>query len=50
MQLKLNGENKLLSWSTIPETQWRLLMIVGEKEMYATSHALEQKYQKLVTF
>ncbi|WP_255202949.1 ATP-binding protein [Vibrio natriegens] len=47
MQLKLNGENKLLSWSTIPETQWRLLMIVGEKEMYATSHALEQKYQKI---
>ena len=47
MQLKLNGENKLLSWSTIPETQWRVLMIVGEKEMYATSHALEQKYQKI---
>ena len=47
MQLKLNGENKLLSWSTIPETQWRLLMIVGEKEMYATSRALEQKYQNI---
>lgn len=47
MQLKLNGENKLLSWSTIPETQWRLLMIVGEKEMYATSRALEQKYHNI---
>ncbi|MDV6249670.1 ATP-binding protein [Vibrio sp. EA2] len=47
MQLKLNGENKLLSWSTIPETQWRLLMIVGENEMYATSRALEEKYHNI---
>ncbi|WMN89797.1 ATP-binding protein [Vibrio parahaemolyticus] len=47
MQIKLNGENKLLSWSTIPETQWRLLIIVGENEMYATSRALEQKYQNI---
>ncbi|KOO04155.1 ATP-binding protein [Vibrio nereis] len=47
MQLTLNGENKLLSWSTIPETQWRLLMIVDENEMYATSHALEEKYQNI---
>jgi signal transduction histidine kinase len=47
MQITLNGENKLLSWSTIPETQWRLLMIVGENQMYATSRALEQKYQNI---
>ncbi|MBR9872954.1 MAG: histidine kinase [Vibrionaceae bacterium] len=47
MQLTLNGENKLLSWSTIPETQWRLLMIVDENEMYATSRALEEKYQNI---
>ncbi|WP_417877010.1 ATP-binding protein [Vibrio sp.] len=47
MQITLNGENKLISWSTIPETQWRLLMIVGENEMYATSRALEQKYHNI---
>lgn len=47
IQLTLNGENKLISWSTIPETQWRLLIIVGENEMYATSRALEEKYQNI---
>ncbi|MBR9786661.1 MAG: histidine kinase [Vibrionaceae bacterium] len=47
MQVTLNGENKLISWSTIPETQWRLLMVVDENKMYATSRALEQKYQNI---
>lgn len=46
-QITLNGEKKLISWSTIPETQWRLMVIVDENKMYASSRALENKYQNI---
>ncbi len=47
MQVQLDNANKLVAWSTIPETQWRLLLIVDENKMYAASRQLEQKYQNI---
>lgn len=46
-QITLNGASKLISWSTIPETQWRLLLIVDENKMYSKSRSLEEKYQHI---
>lgn len=43
----LNGENKLAAWSTIPETNWQLILIVDENQMYAESRMLEDKYQNI---
>ncbi len=47
MQITLNGMNKLVSWVTIPETHWQLLMIVDENKMYAASRSLEKKYRNI---
>ncbi|MCH1919264.1 ATP-binding protein [Shewanella sp. A3A] len=46
-QIQLNGATKLVVWSTIAETQWQLLMVVDEAQMYAESHALENKYRRI---
>ena len=47
MQTVLHGERKLVAWSIIPQTHWRLLMVVDEEKMYAETHALEHKYQQI---
>ncbi|MBD0785544.1 histidine kinase [Vibrio sp. Y2-5] len=44
-KLVLNNENKLVSWVTIPETNWKVLFVVDENEMYRESMALKEKYQ-----
>lgn len=46
-QLQLNNANKFVAWSTIPETQWKLLLIVDENKMYHDSRLLEEKYQNI---
>ncbi len=46
-QLQLNNANKFVAWSTIPETQWKLLLIVDENKMYHDSRSLEEKYQNI---
>lgn len=46
-ELTLNGKNKLASWSTIPETNWKLLLIVDEDNMYAESRELEDKFENI---
>ncbi|PWI33957.1 histidine kinase [Vibrio albus] len=46
-ELVLDGNKKLASWSTIPETNWKILLIVDEDDMYAESRALENKFQTI---
>ncbi|MFV0448813.1 MAG: ATP-binding protein [Vibrio sp.] len=46
-KLVLNNENKLISWGTIPETNWKVLFVVDENEMYQKSMALKDKYQSI---
>lgn len=45
--IRFNGENKLVAWSTIPETKWQLLLVVDENQMYAESRNLENKYTNI---
>lgn len=47
MHTTLHREAKLVAWSMIPQTHWRLLIVVDEEKMYAESHALEHKYQNI---
>ncbi|WP_188746825.1 sensor histidine kinase [Marinobacterium zhoushanense] len=42
--LSLNGRSKLATWATIPNTGWRLLIIVDEAELYADTHAVKQRF------
>ncbi|WP_052074462.1 sensor histidine kinase [Shewanella mangrovi] len=47
IQTMLHGEQKLVAWSSIPQTKWQLLIIVDENKMYAESRALENKYRHI---
>jgi signal transduction histidine kinase len=42
----LNGK-RIVSWATIPETGWKLLITVPESEVYATSNSLAERLNKL---
>lgn len=42
----LNGK-RIVSWATIPETGWKLLITVPESEVYATSTSLAARLNKL---
>jgi len=46
-KLVLNKENKLVSWATIPETNWKVLFVVDEEKMYEDSLKLKNKYQNI---
>ncbi|WP_165311502.1 sensor histidine kinase [Vibrio ziniensis] len=46
-KLVLNNESKLVSWGTIPETNWKVLFVVDEQEMYQESMELKDKYQSI---
>lgn len=46
MHTDLNGK-RIVSWATIPETGWKLLITVPESEVYATSTALAARLNKL---
>ncbi len=46
-ELTLNGSDKLTAWATIPETEWKLLLIVDEGDMYAESRALEDRFRNI---
>ena len=42
----LNGK-RIVSWATIPETGWKLLITVPESEVYATSTSLAARLNRL---
>ncbi len=46
-ELTLNGSDKLTAWATIPGTEWKLLLIVNEGDMYAESRALEDRFRNI---
>lgn len=46
-KLVLNQQNKLVSWATIPETNWKVLFVVDEEKMYQDSLKLKNKYQNI---
>lgn len=46
-KLVLNNKVKLVSWATIPETNWKILFVVDEQKMYQESIKLKEKYQNV---
>lgn len=46
MHADLNGK-RIVSWATIPETGWKLLITVPENKVYATSHSLASRLNTL---
>lgn len=46
MHADLNGK-KMVSWATIPETGWKLLITVPESNVYATSQSLATRLNTL---
>ncbi|TWH75942.1 PAS domain-containing protein [Azomonas agilis] len=47
METQLNGSKKLISWHTIPQTGWRLLMVVDEHAIYFETEILSQHYKHI---
>lgn len=45
--VQLNARDMLLAWSTIPSTDWRLLTIVREQDVYAQTNALSDRFREL---
>jgi len=46
MHVDLNGK-RIVSWATIPETGWKLLITVPENKVYATSQSLASRLNSL---
>lgn len=46
MHAELNGK-RIVSWATIPETGWKLLITVPENKVYATSQSLASRLNTL---
>lgn len=43
----LRNRKKMIAWTTIPETHWKLLTIVDEKEVYAETNNIAAQFQKI---
>jgi PAS domain S-box-containing protein len=43
-EVELAGRKQLVSWSAIPQTGWKLLMVVDEANIYRETHRLARHY------
>ncbi|WP_447593876.1 ATP-binding protein [Aquipseudomonas campi] len=43
-EVHLGGRNQLVAWSEIPQTGWRLLLVVDESNIFSDTNALAQQY------
>lgn len=46
-EAQLNGRGQLVAWSRIPQTGWRLLMVVDEAEVFADTEQLANRYRNI---
>ncbi len=46
-EAQLNGRGQLVAWSQIPQTGWRLLMVVDEAEIFADTEQLASRYRDI---
>ncbi|WXL26892.1 ATP-binding protein [Ectopseudomonas mendocina] len=44
VEVELEGKQKLVSWATIPQTGWKLLMVVDKENIFTETHRLAQHY------
>jgi PAS domain S-box-containing protein len=43
-EVKLGGRDQLVSWSTIPQTGWRLMMVVDKENIFTETRNLARHY------
>ncbi|MBC9249407.1 histidine kinase [Pseudomonas alcaligenes] len=46
-EVQLGGRSQLMAWSEIPQTGWRLLLVVDEANIYQETNRLAEQYQKI---
>lgn len=47
INLHLGQQSKLVAWNTVPSTNWHLLMVVDERNVYAETETLSQHYKHI---
>lgn len=50
MQLELDGEQRLVAWTTVRQTGWHLLAVVDEAEVFSQTNALADRFQQIGYF
>ncbi|MDX5370866.1 MAG: response regulator [Pseudomonadaceae bacterium] len=43
-EVQLGGRNQLMAWSEIPQTGWRLLLVVDEADIFRETNRLAEQY------
>ena len=46
-RVALNGRDKIIAWSTISETNWKLLTIVDEQDVYSEINSLSNQFKQI---
>jgi PAS domain S-box-containing protein len=47
MRLELDGEQRLVAWTTVRQTGWHLLAVVDEAEVFSQTNALANRFQQI---
>jgi len=46
-EVMLGGRKQLVAWSEIPQTGWRLMLVVDEANIYRETNRLAERYQQI---
>ncbi|WP_375741413.1 ATP-binding protein [Pseudomonas boanensis] len=46
-EVELGGRKQLVAWSEIPQTGWRLMMVVDEANIFRETNRLAERYQQI---
>ncbi|MWV16453.1 response regulator [Pseudomonas sp. L-22-4S-12] len=46
-EVQLGGRSQLMAWSEIPQTGWRLLLVVDEANIFRETNSLAEQYQQI---
>ena len=44
VEVQLGGEGSLMAWSEVPQTGWRLLLVVDEADIFRETNRLAEQY------
>ncbi|WP_068828302.1 ATP-binding protein [Pseudomonas sp. BMS12] len=46
-EVQLGGRSQLMAWSEVPQTRWRLLLVVDEANIFRETNGLAEQYQAI---
>lgn len=46
-EVQLGGRSQLMAWSEVPQTHWRLLLVVDEANIFSDTNSLAEQYQTI---